>query len=30
MACDINEAVLEIARDKRIAPGKVTFFAATR
>jgi SAM-dependent methyltransferase len=23
---DINEAVLEIARDKRIAPGKATFF----
>ena len=27
-ACDINEAVLEIAREKPIAPGKATFFKA--
>ena len=27
-AGDINEAVLEIARDKRIAPGKASFFKA--
>ncbi|MEO5675926.1 MAG: methyltransferase domain-containing protein, partial [Usitatibacter sp.] len=27
-AGDINEAVLEIARDKAIAPGKATFFRA--
>lgn len=27
-ACDINEAVLEIAREKRIAPGRVSFFKA--
>jgi ubiquinone/menaquinone biosynthesis C-methylase UbiE len=27
-ACDINDAVLEIAREKRIAPGKVEFFKA--
>lgn len=27
-ACDINEAVLEIAREKAIAPGKATFFKA--
>jgi SAM-dependent methyltransferase len=27
-ACDINEAVLEIAREKRIAAGKASFFKA--
>ena len=27
-ACDINEAVLEIARDKPIPPGRVSFFKA--
>jgi len=27
-ACDINEAVLEIAREKRIAPGRAEFFKA--
>lgn len=27
-ACDINEAVLEIAREKRIPPGKASFFRA--
>ena len=27
-ACDINEPVLEIAREKPIAPGKATFFKA--
>jgi ubiquinone/menaquinone biosynthesis C-methylase UbiE len=27
-ACDINDSVLEIAREKDIAPGKVTFFKA--
>jgi ubiquinone/menaquinone biosynthesis C-methylase UbiE len=27
-ACDINEAVLEIARDKPIAPGRASFFRA--
>jgi len=27
-ACDINESVLEIARDKRIPAGKATFFKA--
>ena len=27
-ACDINESVLEIARDKRIAPGRAEFFKA--
>src|SRR5471032_209833 len=27
-ACDINEAVLEIAREKPIAPGKADFFKA--
>ncbi len=27
-ACDINDAVLEIAREKPIAPGKVEFFKA--
>ena len=27
-ACDINEPVLEIAREKPIAPGKATFFRA--
>jgi demethylmenaquinone methyltransferase/2-methoxy-6-polyprenyl-1,4-benzoquinol methylase len=27
-ACDINESVLEIAREKPIAPGKATFFKA--
>jgi demethylmenaquinone methyltransferase/2-methoxy-6-polyprenyl-1,4-benzoquinol methylase len=27
-ACDINEAVLEIAREKPIAPGKANFFKA--
>jgi demethylmenaquinone methyltransferase/2-methoxy-6-polyprenyl-1,4-benzoquinol methylase len=27
-ACDINESVLEIAREKPIAPGRATFFKA--
>jgi len=27
-ACDINDAVLEIAREKRIAPGRAEFFKA--
>ena len=27
-ACDINESVLEIAREKRIAPGRAEFFKA--
>jgi SAM-dependent methyltransferase len=27
-ACDINDSVLEIAREKAIAPGKATFFKA--